>query len=701
MKNNLSLTSAMRNNLLSIRNISKQMNSVQNIISTGLRVNSAIDNSSNYYQASDLRYRASALNSLLDNMGQGIQIIKAATEGLNTSLKILNQMRTLAEQTLSRDNTKEENKENSLLDELLNEGYEIISSAMDVSEILAKIKEGAKLVLADDIVLDTTIAINTNNVVINGNGKTISYNGNSNLFSISGNNITITNVGIEYNNVIGGDVIKVDGAQASANISEIKIRSVNDAVYGIHCLNKADVTIDNTEGFKLLGARSQNIANGDMELYDGEGNTNAIFNQVGNYSIIASAANKFYVGNSDDTNFGQGTWYIPSLGEFAEIYGINENNITSGSGNSGATGENKKLINNALKTLADKGVEAEEFYNTHYWTSTEYDRVKTGTVFNMGDGGRNHGYKEQGSYHVRLCQYVENCFNPLDKTIDQPKIGDVLYSDLSYGSADNYNNKTAVGIITWISEDGKSAKIVNLKDLKFSSSSSINNFNENNPYNNSVNIANHTTASKCSETIKGLNKYSYNEVATALKSKGSVIVTQTISDKADNIIINNDYYQSYSGFEKLINQYNQLISDCSYKGVNLLKGDNLSVNFNNDGSHKQEIFGVNMLNLISSVISLEWENEEDIIATINEIDKAIDNIRKYQNELGNSFNIIKTRQDFSNAMINILSEGADKLILADMNEASAMYLMLQTRQMLAINALSLAANASRGILKLF
>ena len=49
MKNNLSLTSAMRNNLLSIRNISKQMNSVQNIISTGLRVNSAIDNSSNYY----------------------------------------------------------------------------------------------------------------------------------------------------------------------------------------------------------------------------------------------------------------------------------------------------------------------------------------------------------------------------------------------------------------------------------------------------------------------------------------------------------------------------------------------------------------------------------------------------------------------------------------------------------------------------
>ncbi|MDD7313562.1 MAG: flagellin, partial [bacterium] len=41
------------------------------------------------------------------------------------------------------------------------------------------------------------------------------------------------------------------------------------------------------------------------------------------------------------------------------------------------------------------------------------------------------------------------------------------------------------------------------------------------------------------------------------------------------------------------------------------------------------------------------------------------------------------------------------LVLADMNEESANYLALQTRQQLATNALSLAANSAQSILALF
>ena len=52
-------------------------------------------------------------------------------------------------------------------------------------------------------------------------------------------------------------------------------------------------------------------------------------------------------------------------------------------------------------------------------------------------------------------------------------------------------------------------------------------------------------------------------------------------------------------------------------------------------------------------------------------------------------------------MIDILEEGADKLTLADMNEASAEYLVLQTRQQLAVNSLSLASQSSGSILGLF
>ena len=52
-------------------------------------------------------------------------------------------------------------------------------------------------------------------------------------------------------------------------------------------------------------------------------------------------------------------------------------------------------------------------------------------------------------------------------------------------------------------------------------------------------------------------------------------------------------------------------------------------------------------------------------------------------------------------MINVLTEGADKLILADMNEESANMLALQVRQQLALTSLSLASNANNSVLKLF
>ena len=51
MNNNITLNTSMRNNLLSLRNISKQMDKTQLILATGKKVNSAIDNASAYYQA--------------------------------------------------------------------------------------------------------------------------------------------------------------------------------------------------------------------------------------------------------------------------------------------------------------------------------------------------------------------------------------------------------------------------------------------------------------------------------------------------------------------------------------------------------------------------------------------------------------------------------------------------------------------------
>jgi flagellin-like hook-associated protein FlgL len=66
-----------------------------------------------------------------------------------------------------------------------------------------------------------------------------------------------------------------------------------------------------------------------------------------------------------------------------------------------------------------------------------------------------------------------------------------------------------------------------------------------------------------------------------------------------------------------------------------------------------------------------------------------------------NLDIIQERQKFNYSFVNILSEGANKLVQADQNEDSANMLQLQTRQQLGTITLSLANQAQQAILKLF
>jgi flagellin-like hook-associated protein FlgL len=63
--------------------------------------------------------------------------------------------------------------------------------------------------------------------------------------------------------------------------------------------------------------------------------------------------------------------------------------------------------------------------------------------------------------------------------------------------------------------------------------------------------------------------------------------------------------------------------------------------------------------------------------------------------------IVQTQITFSTDMQNVLTIGADKLTLADMNEEGANMLMLQTRQSLGTTSLSLSAQAAQSVLRLF
>lgn len=98
----ISLTASMRSNLLSLQQTQSLMDTTQERLSTGKKVNSAIDNPSSYYTAQSLTNRASDLSSLLDSMGQVVQTIQAANEGIEAITDFVQQAKALA--NTARDN---------------------------------------------------------------------------------------------------------------------------------------------------------------------------------------------------------------------------------------------------------------------------------------------------------------------------------------------------------------------------------------------------------------------------------------------------------------------------------------------------------------------------------------------------------------------------------------------------------------------
>ena len=94
-------------------------------------------------------------------------------------------------------------------------------------------------------------------------------------------------------------------------------------------------------------------------------------------------------------------------------------------------------------------------------------------------------------------------------------------------------------------------------------------------------------------------------------------------------------------------------------------------------------------------------DKDAIGKSITQVEDAVSKLRNMASVFGNNYSIVENREEFTENLINVLEEGADKLTLADMNEESANMLALQTRQQLAINSLSLASQAAQSVLSLF
>jgi len=99
------LSASVRQNLLSLQSTADMLGTVQNRLATGRKVNSALDNPKSFFTASGLSNRASDLSNLLDDMGQSIQVLKAADQGITSISKLIDSAKGKATQALSTSST--------------------------------------------------------------------------------------------------------------------------------------------------------------------------------------------------------------------------------------------------------------------------------------------------------------------------------------------------------------------------------------------------------------------------------------------------------------------------------------------------------------------------------------------------------------------------------------------------------------------
>lgn len=167
--------------------------------------------------------------------------------------------------------------------------------------------------------------------------------------------------------------------------------------------------------------------------------------------------------------------------------------------------------------------------------------------------------------------------------------------------------------------------------------------------------------------------------------------------------VNTDREKYAEQFNEIMKQIDNLAKDSGYKGINLLQMNTLTVIFNEDRSSQIEVKGTDAssVGLMLDEAVNNWQTNEDIETSIRQTEEAISSLRIMASDYGNYYSIVQNRQSFTKSLVNVLTEGADNLTLADMNEESANMLALRTRQQLAINSLSLASQAAQGVLQLF
>jgi flagellin len=643
------LSSSVRQNLLSLQSTADLLATTQNRLATGKKVNTALDNPTNFFTASSLDNRASDINNLLDGIGNGVQVLQAANTGITSLQKLVDSAKSVANQTLQAA-----------------VGYSTKSSVSTaaISGATASDLRGVNGAATNATVAGT--AQNNNHLgayiapSVTGSAIPGAAGGATLLSALTtpptaGDTITID-----------ADTYTITGAGGLSDATHISIDDTLTSVLtklggsagGSATLNAGAISITGNTGASLTISGTGTIL-ADLGLTAG---TTARTNAAPTPAAITGAT--LLSGTATPSSDA-----LSSAFTTADTIVINGTTINFTAAGSGLQDATNVRIDDSITALLAK-IDAITGATVPSAVTAGQVTLSTGTAADLVISGS--GLAKLG-LSAGTTARTAGTGGLNGQTLNIAATGDGVATAITFG-------------------DGTAGTVKSLNDLN--AKLATNNLQATISATGVINIT--TTNDAASETIGAITG---TAAATGAAFNG-LVGAAPVQDAAAQLVRSNLVAQ----YNNILDQITTTAQDASYNGINLLNGDQLKLTFNETGTSTLNIQGVtfNAIGLGLSKLTagtdfLDNTSANDAISTLSTASSAL---RTQASTLGSNLSIVQIRQDFSKNLINVLQTGSSNLTLADTNEEAANSQALSTRQSIAVSALALANQSQQSVLQL-
>ena len=251
------LSSAVRDNLLSLKQTADLQSVTQTRLATGLKVNTALDNPNSFFTAQSLNDRASDLSNLLDNMGQGVQTIRAADKGITSITNLVESAKAIANQALQTSSEYERKQFTSQYNDILEQiedmardssykGKNLLAGAGNELEVIFNEDSTSNLTVEPVDFTDTTLddGLNLDDLDTGGTGTS--------SFDLYGGVTTLSLSGLQASSNLtdltaweAGDIVTVTDGTSTTNLTVgTDITTVQDYVDALDDLDGIHASFD-------------------------------------------------------------------------------------------------------------------------------------------------------------------------------------------------------------------------------------------------------------------------------------------------------------------------------------------------------------------------------------------------------------------------------------------------------------------------